>query len=131
MKKEKPKREKPVIDKYYALCDSYDGDGPKFYELSVASGTCEACRIPGHPELDIFIHGERGQWTISEGKTGMKITESKTKKGAIEFVIDQIKRCDREGTSIEGIIEKHVKKYGLSPRWTGEKVPFEQVRVLW
>ena len=126
------KKEKPVIDKYYTLHDSYYGDDPKFYELSITSGTCcEACRIPGHPELDIFIHGKRGDWTISEGKTGRQIIESKTKKRAIKFVVDQIKRHDREGTPIEGIIEKYVKEYGLSPRWTGEKVPLEQVRVLW
>ena len=75
--------------------------------------------LKDYEEYDMFIHRNANglkYWTISEGKTGLKIICScKTQKEAMEKTLQRLNKLTKEQKKIA--IEYHIKLYGVSPRY--------------
>lgn len=109
------KKMKKVNNRFYVLCRE---SSPQFRELFDIYKTCRLCRIPGHPEVDSFIYGDRGNWVIYEGKTGLNLGFGKTQKDVIATVKGLIEQAEKEENPLRNQVEVAIKKHGLSPRWT-------------
>jgi len=64
--------------------------------------------------VDTFIRKEGKDWIVTEGKTGMFLTEGRTQVEAIEAA--KRKLVEKKDQLAE-VIDKSIKNYGLSPRY--------------
>jgi len=69
--------------------------------------------------VDTFIRKEGKDWTVTEGKTGMFLTEGRTQVEAIEAA--KRKLVEKKDQLAE-VIDKSIKKHGLSPRYVESTV---------
>lgn len=77
--------------------------------------------VPGYEEFDFFVHGQTGDWNLTDGRSGCFIVEGWP---TIKEVKEAAKaRLDRELRSVDryrDAVEKSVVKNGLSPRYREE-----------
>ena len=106
-KTEMPVAEKPKTPgvRFYTIM------GDKFTEVKG-----QVVKFEEFPELDLFVSKTGTQWSVSEGKTGMRVGNFvKTKKEALEESLQILmKNKDKIDVMIQGAIQRT----GLSPRYT-------------
>ena len=65
--------------------------------------------------IHAFIHGKNGDWTVSEARSGLKITSNSSKELAIKIAKDLV---EKHGDKLGDMIQGHVDKHGESPKTT-------------
>ena len=82
--------------------------------------------MPGFEEYDLFVHCEidalgfsdMESFTVSEGKSGYRVSKVGSKEEAIEHAAKLFTEHGKEG--VDGGIAECIEKNGLSPRWSTE-----------
>lgn len=89
-----------------------DGKGGVSYKFENA----KPITVKGFEQYDLFLHGKKGDYRISEGITGLQVLSGET----VEEVVDKLKQQTPE--NLDKAINISLKKGAHSPRYGGGKV---------
>lgn len=110
-----PKKEKPKVQ-----VPETEAVTPYHIATKDKKGKAKYMPVHEHAEkvnvgkgIHAFIHGRDGDWTVSEARSGLKITSNSSRNLAIKIAKELV---ERNRSNLDSMIQKHIDQHGESPK---------------